>query len=124
MTSLFLMDINQEVVKILPSKDILELWQDMGINEVDTINATLILSKELVSDMEEVFYVGISDIEDKRAFNLYRILTKETTMTEIRLRGVQLAFDELEGKGYIKDLRPNNESFRSILSKELRYRQL
>ena len=119
MTIIYMLDVNQEVVDILPTNDILELWQDMGINEVDTLRETLKLNREIKDVFDASLYVGISDMIEKHSFNIYKISNVKMTNDEIIFVGIQLGFYELSGKGYIRDYRPTNRSYSDVMDKLL-----
>jgi len=111
---IFLLDKNMTVFKIIPRKDVLELWQAENINEVDTIEGALRLTKELWGYAESAYYYALQDINDKYSFHIYKNINTKTSNNQIAIYGIQLGYDEMRAMGYIKDYRPTGKAAKTV----------
>ena len=116
MTVLHLLNKKQEVIHILPRKEIIELWQNDGINELDTINATIKLTEKNKEILEKTYYYALQDIDEKNTFHLYKSVTSQLDNSKIEIFGLQVGFDELKANGYVKDYRPQNRAINEVLT--------
>ena len=106
---LFLFSNKQKIIKILTNKKLLSMVQELEINVVDKLRVEL-PSNVWVDVDEKPFYMGIRDIRDKHKFYMYKISKPIVKGNVTEVTGINIGYDELRGKGYVKDRRFNNNS--------------
>lgn len=107
---LYLFDNKEELVKIIPNKDVVSAEQTMELKKVISLDVEVrgIDTEEL----KKAEYIGHFR---KDIFYLYKILRVRTNITTT-IKAVHVAFDELKSNGYIRDKRPTNTTASIALS--------
>lgn len=113
---LFIFNNQEHLIKVIEP---LEAVSEEEINKIHKIEATLRYSDVFDSNndiSESATYVGHKDYDNEDIFHFYKIdhITK-TSLTEVKLVGVNSFYDDMQSDGYIKDFRPTNKSVMSIL---------
>lgn len=113
---LFIFNNQEQLIKVIEP---LEAVSEEEINKIHKIEATLRYSDVFDSNndiSESATYVGHKDYDNEDIFHFYKIdhITK-TSLTEVKLVGVNSFYDDMQSDGYIKDFRPTNKSVMSIL---------
>ena len=113
---LFIFNNQEQLIKVIEP---LEAVSEEEINKIHKIEATLRYSDVFDSNndiSESATYVGHKDYDNGDIFHFYKIdhITK-TSLTEVKLVGVNSFYDDMQSDGYIKDFRPTNKSVMSIL---------
>lgn len=113
---LFIFNNQEQLIKVVEP---LEAVSEEEINKIHKIEATLRYSDVFDSSndiSESATYVGHKDYDNGDIFHFYKIdhITK-TSLTEVKLVGVNSFYDDMQSDGYIKDFRPSNKSVMSIL---------
>lgn len=113
---LFIFNNQEHLIKVIEP---LEAVSEEEINKIHKIEATLRYSDVFDSNndiSESATYVGHKDYDNGDIFHFYKIdhITK-TSLTEVKLVGVNSFYDDMQSDGYIKDFRPTNKSVMSIL---------
>jgi phage minor structural protein len=103
---LYLLDANENIIAMPPTKDLLSLIQDLKLKDTDTIEGALVVSKRYTSIMDNVRYIAVSDRDNDHAFYLYRKTMAEVQDRELIFDGKESFWDDLAGS-YIKDKRPD-----------------
>lgn len=113
---LFIFNNQEQLIKVVEP---LEAVSEEEINKIHKIEATLRYSDVFDSNndiSESATYVGHKDYDNGDIFHFYKIdhITK-TSLTEVKLVGVNSFYDDMQSDGYIKDFRPTNKSVMSVL---------
>lgn len=113
---LFIFNNQEQLIKVIEP---LEAVSEEEINKIHKIEATLRYSDVFDSNndiSESATYVGHKDYDNGDIFHFYKIdhITK-TSLTEVKLVGVNSFYDDMQSDGYIKDFRPTNKSVMSVL---------
>lgn len=113
---LFIFNNQEQLIKVIEP---LEAVSEEEINKIHKIEAMLRYSDVFDSSndiSESATYVGHKDYDNEDIFHFYKIdhITK-TSLTEVKLVGVNSFYDDMQSDGYIKDFRPTNKSVMSIL---------
>lgn len=113
---LFIFNNQEHLIKVIEP---LEAISEEEINKIHKIEAMLRYSDVFDSNndiSESATYVGHKDYDNGDIFHFYKIdhITK-TSLTEVKLMGVNSFYDDMQSDGYIKDFRPTNKSVMSIL---------
>ena len=113
---LFIFNNQEQLIKVIEP---LEAVSEEEINKIHKIEATLRYSDVFDSNNDiskSATYVGHKDYDNEDIFHFYKIdhITK-TSLTEVKLVGVNSFYDDMQSDGYIKDFRPTNKSVMSTL---------
>lgn len=113
---LFIFNNQERLIKVIEP---LEAVSEEEINKIHKIEASLRYSDVFDSNndiSESATYVGHKDYDNGDIFHFYKIdhITK-TSLTEVKLVGVNSFYDDMQSDGYIKDFRPTNKSVMSVL---------
>lgn len=113
---LFIFNNQEQLIKVIEP---LEAVSEEEINKIHKIEATLRYSDVFDSNndiSESATYVGHKDYDNEDIFHFYKIdhITK-TSLTEVKLVGVNSFYDDMQSDGYIKDFRPTNKSVMGTL---------
>ena len=113
---LFIFNNQEQLIKVIEP---LEAVSEEEINKIHKIEASLRYSDVFDSNndiSESATYVGHKDYDNGDIFHFYKIdhITK-TSLTEVKLVGVNSFYDDMQSDGYIKDFRPTNKSVMSVL---------
>lgn len=123
----YLFDRNLKITKVISDDDVIESLQDFDLNVMITHTIEIPWSMEA----DEALYFGMPDplkmpgtADDPLPadnFWMYRIARTEKggTGRSIVMEGVHKFFDDLKGKNYIKEIRPQNAEFRSVIGRIL-----
>lgn len=110
---IYLFDKEENLIHIIPRKDVIDAVQPLEINKTISLECELRSNKyDFINKAE---YVG--HFYDN-TFYMYRILRINISSTTV-LTGVHIVFDELKSNGYIRDIRPKNMTASIALSKIL-----
>ncbi len=98
MTSLYLFDYNQDLIKIIPEKDLVEARQKEELQEndlpIDRFTAEYRL--ETFKDVEEIHFMAVKDLDDNNQFHMYYVNQPITNENTVVLEGTQLGYKELK----------------------------
>ena len=100
--ALYLFDVNEELIDIIPGEELLEHGQTQELKKLITANASALYSE----DLEQAVFVGHRDIDNSNVFHQYRVTTFKNTDGIVEIEGVHAFFDDMQAYGYIKDKRP------------------
>ena len=115
----YLFDNNLTVLSIVPDDLVTLSEQTQKHNDLITHSLKVIYSSTY--DLDTCAYFGMRDVDDKSKFWIYKVVDrrKNSTDTQIELKGVHKFFDDLKGVT-IRDIRPNNSDTRSAFDKILK----
>ena len=115
----YLFDNNLTVLSIVPDDLVTLSEQTKKHNDLITHSLKVIYSS--IYDLDTCAYFGMRDVDDKSQFWIYKVVDrrKNSTDTQIELKGVHKFFDDLKGVT-IRDIRPNNSDTRSAFDKILK----
>lgn len=112
--SLHLFNKQQEMVKRIGKEDILVAEQTIEINVVDSLYVELPL--DMWSKLpEKPVYMGVQDVNDRYSYYQYRIAEEDIHVDTVSLRGIQIGYDELKAKGYVREQSFKQASVSSVL---------
>ncbi len=100
MSTVYLFDKNENLISIVPDKQIEEHDQKQALNGLITAETRLIYDEVI----ESATYFGSKDIDDPEIFWLYKINRFKKENGFIFLQGIHTFFDDLQG-GVIRDIR-------------------
>lgn len=106
---LLLLDKEQQVFKVLYRNKIKEATERLKINKANQINASFLLSKEIISDFDKARYIGVpvhNGLECE--YHVYSIQTAKTNDNFLEVTGLEEAYDDLNA-GFIKEFRNKNK---------------
>lgn len=112
--SLYLFGKDQRLVKKVPNKRLFSLVQDEEINKMDTLRSELRL-KDWNEIKDESFYMGVRAPDSIYIMYLYRITRVNELTNRVELSGINIAHDELKGKGYVERIVGDNLTVRDVL---------
>ncbi|MGX7202398.1 hypothetical protein BCR22_07415 [Enterococcus plantarum] len=115
---IYFFDDCQQLIKIVNEDKILESIQDKEIttSKEELLNSTLSVTITFDAELKEAAFMAVK--EKDNFYALYRIVKINDPENQLMFVGVDFAPDELEGY-IVKDIRPKNESIRSITKRLL-----
>ena len=99
----FLFDKAQKYVTRINTEYLIEAHYTEEINTAGQLEFTLPATMRLPKN---VFYVCVTDPDDKRSYLMFKIVTEKVTDEKVTYTCIENAYDELASYTYIKDKRP------------------
>lgn len=99
----FLFDKAQKYVTRINTEYLIEAHYTEEINTAGQLEFTLPATMRLPKN---VFYVCVTDPDDKRSYLMFKIVTEKVTDEKVTYTCIENAYDELSSYNYIKDKRP------------------
>lgn len=103
---------------IIPREEVISSWQEQEINGLTPHTVEVKYRPEI----DEAEYFGVKDPEQRDLFWFYKIVGRskgDNPAGKASIRGLNKIFDDLKGKGYVQDLRPNNALFSGYIAQVL-----
>lgn len=102
--SLYVFNNSQKLIKLISDKDLINVMQEKELNKEDILIAEIPTNvwREL---KEKAFYMAVRDPYERFVFHMYKVAQEELGTDSVQLKGVQIGYDELKSKGFIKDKR-------------------
>ncbi|WP_314068313.1 phage tail spike protein [uncultured Vagococcus sp.] len=116
--SVYFFDDNQHLILTAFGDQLLRCTQDKEIKDDKSILITDVLTVATVYEesIKDAAYMAVKELDDE--FSMYRILKISEPDNTLSFIGVNFGPDELHGS-IVKDIRPSNESMRSIATRLL-----
>lgn len=111
----YLLNKKQKVLKAISSKQVIETHFIEGINQANQLTLSLPLKKRLAPN---IFY-ALFKKPDSTKYLLFKLISEDVQKDRITYKGIDAAYDELKGYGYIKDIRPVKRTALEILQRVL-----
>lgn len=107
----FLLDKTETSFKMLSTDSgILEAIETIKINEPYQVDLTVKLTQAMVDLFDKAFYLAIPISEDSlNKVHLYKLASVKNDNFNLTITGIEAAYDELSGYGYIEDKRWQDE---------------
>jgi len=107
---ILLLDKNQHVFKSLYRNTIKEATEQLEVNKANQFNASFLLSKQMIIDLDKTRYFGVQVHNGtERQFHIYSLSTDKTSGNFIEVTGLEEAYDDLNA-GFIQEFRYKNHS--------------
>lgn len=101
--------------KIIPSKHVLEAWQNIEINKMGTLETGVTLDYN--EPIQEAHSMAVRDPDNPNEYFIYKIHSDEAKSQQIELFGIELGYDEMRTKQYIEDYRPTNRPVNEVANR-------
>ena len=111
----YLLNKKQRVIKAISSKKIIEAHFVEGINQANQLVLSLPLKERLKSN---IFY-ALFEKPDSTEYLMFKLINEDVQNDRVTYNGVDAAYDELKGYGYVKDIRPVKRTAKEILQRVL-----
>ena len=108
---IYLFDKNKELIDIIPYDDLLANPQDWTLNGLIKGTATGIYTESI----EQAHFYGTRDIDDPNVFWQYKIVNYTKENGQFTFEGIYVLFDDLAGRGVIRDRRPQNATITTVM---------
>ncbi|WP_373742693.1 phage tail spike protein [Jeotgalibaca porci] len=108
---IYLFDKNKELIDIIPYEDLLANSQDWTLNGL--IKGTV--SGIYTESIEQAHFYGTRDIDDPNVFWQYKIVNYTKENGQFTFEGIYVLFDDLAGRGVIRDRRPKNAPITTVM---------
>lgn len=92
--------------------------RDVKINEHDMLNVEM-TTKDWGKLEYEPFYLGVKETSDRDSFMAYRVAELEVGIHLASMKGIQLGYDELKGKGHVEAFKAKSATPTFIMNKIL-----
>ena len=110
---ILLLDKTETVFTVIT--DALEATEVQEINTAFTLSATLKLTKDNQSALERAVYAAVPITEDEtNKFHLYSIQSFKNSDNTLEITGIEQAYDELAGYGYLKEFRQEDKPLKDL----------
>lgn len=110
--ALYLFDKQKELIDIIPAGQLTVNEQDWSLNGL--IKATV--SGVYTESIEQAHFFGSRDIDEPNVFWQYKIIKQVKEDGLFRFDGIFALFDDLSGRGIIRDRRPKNATVVDVLT--------
>lgn len=107
---IYLFDKNKELVDIIPFENLTANSQDWTFNGLIKGTATGIYTESI----EQAQFYGTRDIDDPNVFWQYKIVNYTKENGQFSFEGIYVLFDDLAGRGVIRDRRPQNATIPTV----------
>lgn len=111
----YLLNKKQKVIKAISSKKTIEAHFVEGINQANQLVLSLPLKERLKPN---IFYV-LFEKPDSTEYLMFKLISEDVQNDRVTYSGVDAAYDELKGYGYVKDIRPVKRTAKEILQRVL-----
>ena len=108
---IYLFDKNKELIDIIPYEDLLANSQDWTLNGLIKGTVTGIYTESI----EQAHFYGTRDIDDPNVFWQYKIVNYTKENGQFTFDGIYVLFDDLAGRGVIRDKRPQNAPITTVM---------
>lgn len=108
---IYLFDKNKELIDIIPYEDLLANSQDWTLNGLIKGTATGIYTESI----EQAQFYGTRDVDDPNVFWQYKIVNYTKENGQFTFEGIYVLFDDLSGRGVIRDRRPQNATIPTVM---------
>ena len=108
---IYLFDKNKELIDIIPYEDLLANSQDWTLNGLIKGTVTGIYTESI----EQAHFYGTRDIDDPNVFWQYKIVNYTKENGQFAFEGIYVLFDDLAGRGVIRDRRPQNAPITTVM---------
>lgn len=98
------MNAERKVFRRIPRKDIFQLTRENEINIASSLFASITID-EWNRIKDEAVYMAVNDVVKDNVIHMYRITKHIEQFDRVDLTGVELAYDELKGRHYIKAIK-------------------
>lgn len=109
--ALYLFDVNEQFMDLIPGEDLLENGQTQELKKLITANASALYSE----DLEQAVFIGHRDIDDSNVFHQYKVTRFKNNNGIVEIEGVHAFFDDMQAYGFIKDKRPTDATAATAL---------
>lgn len=103
------------MIKAISSKKIIEAHFVEGINQANQ----LVLSLPLKERLEPNIFYALFEKPDSTEYLMFKLISEDVQNDRVTYNGVESAYDELKGYGYVKDIRPVKRTAKEILQRVL-----
>lgn len=111
----YLLNKKQRVIKAISSKKIIEAHFVEGINQANQ----LVLSLPLKERLNPNIFYALLEKPDSTEYLMFKLISEDVQNDRVTYNGVDAAYDELKGYGYVKDIRPVKRTAKEILQRVL-----
>lgn len=111
MSELYLFDKNKELIDIIPPNEEISSDQDWILNSLINHSASGVYRDSI----NEAQFFGVKDVDDDSIFWQYKITHRKVENNVFEFKGIYVLFDDLQGRGVIRDRRPQNAPIRTVL---------
>nr|WP_220024060.1 phage tail spike protein [Lactobacillus helveticus] len=111
----YLLNKSQKVLKAISSNQVIEAHFVEGINQA----GQLTLSLPLQNRLDPNIFFALCQKPDSTEYLLFKLISEEVQKDRITYQGVDAAYDELKGYGYVTDIRPVQSTAKEILQRVL-----
>ena len=111
----YLLNKKQKVIKAISSKKIIEAHFVEGINQANQ----LVLSLPLKERLNPNIFYALFEKPDSTEYLMFKLINEDVQNDRVTYNGVDAAYDELKGYGYVKDIRPVKRTAKEILQRVL-----
>lgn len=111
----YLLNKKQRVIKAISSKKIIEAHFVEGINQANQ----LVLSLPLKERLNPNIFYALFEKPDSTEYLMFKLINEDVQNDRVTYNGVDSAYDELKGYGYVKDIRPVKRTAKEILQRVL-----
>lgn len=103
------------MIKAISSKKIIEAHFVEGINQANQ----LVLSLPLKERLNPNIFYALFEKPDSTEYLMFKLINEDVQNDRVTYNGVDAAYDELKGYGYVKDIRPVKRTAKEILQRVL-----
>ena len=103
------------MIKGISSKKIIEAHFIEGINQANQ----LVLSLPLKERLKPNIFYALFEKPDSTEYLMFKLINEDVQNDRVTYNGVDAAYDELKGYGYVKDIRPVKRTAKEILQRVL-----
>ncbi|WP_171030365.1 phage tail spike protein [Lactobacillus helveticus] len=111
----YLLNKNQKVLKAISSNQVIEAHFIEGINQASQLTLSLSLKNRLAPNI----FFALFQKPDSTDYLLFKLISEKVQTDRVTYTGVDAAYDELKGYGYVKDIRPVKRTAKEILEQVL-----
>lgn len=108
---IYLFDKNKELIDIIPFDNLTANSQDWTLNGLIKGSVTGIYTDSI----EQAHFYGTHDIDEPNVFWQYKIVNYTKENGQFTFEGIYVLFDDLAGRGVIRDRRPKNAPITTVL---------
>lgn len=108
---IYLFDNKKELIDIVPVEQLIDSYQDWTLNGLIKSSVAGVYSEVI----EQAHYYGTRDIDEPDVFWQYKIISYTKQDNLFSFEGIYVLFDDLSGRGIVKDKRPNKAHTTEVL---------
>jgi len=109
---LYLYDKNEELLRIIPKASVKSAIATENAKSPWTVDVLL----KLGADISNAVYVAYKDVINPETLRYYKIIRQRLNESGIVMYGLETAYDDLEGDGYIVDQRPTGKPLNEVVA--------